>query len=181
MWRKRIYIRMKEIGLCTVKSLNYAPEIFTLLYQNIPKDATVYPSYLFIYLFTYLFTYIYLSSIILSMPEYQKVKLKCSLLLWIPFFRWDQRHQKINLEESMVWAESVYINIVLRIPWYNLIIHLPVGLVFHLQVRVVTAVESSVQIEMMLTLPLLFIHCKEKIYKGAIWEKFCGKKNIVNA
>ena len=75
----------------------------------------------------------------------------------------------------------MYINIVLRIPWYNLIIHLPVGLVFHLQVRVVTAVESSVQIEMMLTLPLLFIHCKEKIHKGAIWEKFCGKKNIVNA
>lgn len=62
----------------------------------------------------------------------------------------------------MVWAEPMYINIVPRISWYNLIIHLPVGpCFFHLQVRIVTTIESLVQIEMMLTLPL-FIHCKEK-------------------
>ena len=127
MKKENIYLYEGEKDSVLLKSLNYTSEIFTLLYQNIAKDATVYHSYLFIYLFTYLFTYIYLSSIILSMPEYQRVKLKCSLLLWISFFWWDQRHQKINLEDFMVWAEPMYINIVPRISWYNLIIHLPIG------------------------------------------------------
>lgn len=114
----------------------------TLLYHNIPK---MQQSIILIYLFTYLHACllnIYLSSIILSFWEYQKVKLKCSLLLRKYHFSDGIKDiKKLTWKNSMVWAEPMYINII-EISQYNLIIHCLLALVFIPQVRIVTTIES---------------------------------------
>lgn len=60
---------------------------------------------------------------------------------------------------------------------------------FNLQIRTATAIESSEQLEMMLTLPLLLTHCKEiqqkkKPKKQTSRDNLstsCMKKNFFNA
>lgn len=46
----------------------------------------------------------------LSMSEYQKVGLYCFFLSWIQSFWWNQRPRKLYLRNSMIWAETTYIN-----------------------------------------------------------------------